>query len=323
MFSFLNPFALWALPIAAAPLIIHLVLLRRAQRLPFGDLTLLREAFRRSLPSSRLRQWLLLAARCLALAALVLAFARPVLHPASGGAAAADEGAAVVFLADVSYSMALDVRGRSRLRWAQEAGLAMLEKLSARDRVAVAGFSDRLEGEGLDWAGDRAAARAALERLKPGTGTTDFPAALAAAYKFLKPAKAGKRVIVLLTDGAAHGFKGAPPKVAVESLPGFDPQTLLVGLSWDADAGNAAVASLSAEPAAAQSASALGRARASLAFGQERIEARLWLSGEARPGWDASLWQGEAREDVRHVNLEPGLGAAVSFALRSNGGSGT
>ena len=71
MVSFLNPAVLWALPAAAAPILLHLFFLRRARRIRFSDLELLRTAYLKSLPSSRLRQWLLLAARCLLLAALI------------------------------------------------------------------------------------------------------------------------------------------------------------------------------------------------------------------------------------------------------------
>lgn len=319
--SFLNPAALWALPVASLPLLIHLVLLRRAKRLPFSDLTLLKEAFRRSLPSSRLKQWLLLAARCLALAALVLAFARPVLHPSAlgGSGAGAEAGAAVVFLADTSYSMGLESRGRPRLRWAADAGAAMLGKLSARDRVAVVPFSDSSQELRPEWSADAAAARGAFERLKPGTGTTDYGPALAAAYKLLKDSKAGRRVVVLLSDGAANGLKGAPPGTFLESLPGYDSSVLVLGLVWPETAENAAVAALASAPEGGRAAGGpLGAARArSLGgFGLERLDARLWLTGSARAGWDASLWQKDVREDVQHVAIEPGLGAAVSFTLR-------
>ena len=316
---------LWALPVAAAPFVIHLVLLRRARPLLFSDLTLLREAYRRSLPSSRLKQWLLLAARCLALAALVVAFARPVVHPAAAAGAGQQESAAVVFLGDVSYSMGLQVRGKTRVQWAADAGVQMLGRLRARDHAAVAAFSDRLEGAGLEWAPDLPSARAALERLKPGTAATDYGAALSAAYRFLKGVKAGRKAVVLLSDGAAHGFRAAPPEAVVTALPDYDPGVLLLGLSWPEAAENAAVASLSAETAGR---SAAGRpsaraARAVVTIGEEKVEARLWLTGPARPGLDASLWQKDRREDVRHVNLEPGLGAGVAFSLNPAAGSAT
>ncbi|MBI4425911.1 MAG: DUF4159 domain-containing protein [Elusimicrobia bacterium] len=309
MFSFLNPAALWALPAAAAPLLIHLVLLRRARRLPFSDLTLLREAYRRSLPSSRLRQWLLLASRCLALAALVLAFARPVVHPAAGAGAGAEETAAVVFLVDASYSMGLETRGRSAARWAAEAGVAMLGRLKARDRVAVAAFSDRIEGGGLEWASDPAAARAALEAAKPGTGTTDYRAALSAAYAFLKGARARRRVVVLLSDGAAHGAPQGLQDGWLEQLPGYDPDVLVLGLAWPEAGENGTVATLRSEPGAQP--------------GLERLDAKAALAGAPRSGWDASLWQRDAREDVRHFDLAPGPGASLSFALKPAAGAAT
>ncbi|MEK7382231.1 MAG: BatA domain-containing protein, partial [Elusimicrobiota bacterium] len=81
--NFAFPAALWALPAAGLPVLVHLLSRRAARRLPFSDLTLLSAIEARSRPRSRLREILLIVARCLLLACLVL-----------GGAGATVQGSA-------------------------------------------------------------------------------------------------------------------------------------------------------------------------------------------------------------------------------------
>ena len=68
--SFLNPALLIALPAIAVPLIIHLINRRRFRKKAWGPMTFLREAMREKRGHRRLREWLVLACRTLALAAL-------------------------------------------------------------------------------------------------------------------------------------------------------------------------------------------------------------------------------------------------------------
>ena len=124
--NFLAPAVAWALPLAAAPVIIHLLFLRRARTVWFSDLALLRRVYLQTLPSSRLRQWLLLALRCLVLAALVFAFARPVLRAGFSPMATGSDkqGLRLVLLLDTSYSMGYRQAGVTRLERARKAGRA-------------------------------------------------------------------------------------------------------------------------------------------------------------------------------------------------------
>ena len=75
--SFLSSLFLWALPLAAIPIVIHLLHRRRRQVVPWGAMQLLLE----SVPTRRriwhLNDFLLMLVRALVVAALVLAFARP------------------------------------------------------------------------------------------------------------------------------------------------------------------------------------------------------------------------------------------------------
>jgi hypothetical protein len=76
--NFALPAALWALPAAGLPALIHLLSRRAARRERFSDLTLLSAVETRQRPRARLREYALLAARTLLVLALVLAAAGPI-----------------------------------------------------------------------------------------------------------------------------------------------------------------------------------------------------------------------------------------------------
>ena len=76
--SFLQPAFLAALPLVALPIIIHLINQWRYQTVRWGAMMFLLAANRMSRGYARLRQWLIMAARMLAIAGLVLAVSRPL-----------------------------------------------------------------------------------------------------------------------------------------------------------------------------------------------------------------------------------------------------
>lgn len=219
--SFAFPAALWALPAAGLPVLVHLLSRRAARRRTFSDLTLLAAVEARSRPRSRLREALLLAARCLLLAALVLAAAGPAARGSS--AAAAGEGLDLVILLDASYSMrALDA-GVPRFERARAAGLRLLKRLSPDDRVAAGVFDESLR-EPLAWTDAEGAGRA-LARATAGLRGTDAAAALAAARVLLeRSARGRRRAVVVLGDGAAHMLPVPAPAPAEG--------TAVLGLRW-------------------------------------------------------------------------------------------
>jgi len=78
--NLINPGFLFALAAAAVPVLIHLLSRRRVPELPFSSLRFLRRSDRRSMRRVSLRRLLLLALRTVAIALVVLAFARPVVE---------------------------------------------------------------------------------------------------------------------------------------------------------------------------------------------------------------------------------------------------
>ena len=179
VFSFLNPSFLWALPVAAIPVIIHLLSRRRLPEISFPTTRFLKALEPNEVRRLRLRELLLLLLRTLALLFLVLAFARPSLTPRGAVTHAA---AAVGILVDDSASMtALDEQARPRMQGALARAVALSEAARAGDELYLA-RATRPEDPETGRARDRVRLARALERLEP----SPVPARLAEAARALR-----------------------------------------------------------------------------------------------------------------------------------------
>lgn len=122
---FLYPEYLWGLLTLLIPLIIHLFNFKRPRVVYFTNVAFLREVKSTATSRNRLRHWLILLARMLFLAMLVLAFARPVI-PAEGSASTQAGGTKVSIYLDNSYSLQNERDGQRLL----DAGKQTVEALS-------------------------------------------------------------------------------------------------------------------------------------------------------------------------------------------------
>lgn len=141
--AFLHPLVLWALPLAAVPIIIHLLNRRRFDTRRWAAMEFLLRAMQRNRRRLRMEQWLILALRTLAVLLLVFLVSRPQW---SGGALGGASTHHVVVL-DASASMAH--RGGTDTAFAR--GAAAIEDMAARLAESAGGDfmtlirSDRLE----------------------------------------------------------------------------------------------------------------------------------------------------------------------------------
>lgn len=81
--AFLNPMLLWALPLAAVPIIIHILNRRRFQKVPWAAMDFLLKAMKRNRKRLRMEQWLVLLLRVLAVLLLISLVSRPQLGGSS------------------------------------------------------------------------------------------------------------------------------------------------------------------------------------------------------------------------------------------------
>ena len=148
----LNPWLLLGLAAVALPVILHLAMRRRPQRISFPAAHLVRQSNVAGGGRARLRHLLLMALRMLVLALFVIIMARPVQPDSSISTVAGNAAAAVVLCFDNSPSMAYTVGGRSRLDEAVEQADAVLAGLPAGSRAAIvdlqsAGLVNQLQSD--------------------------------------------------------------------------------------------------------------------------------------------------------------------------------
>ena len=202
--TFLAPLFLLGLVAVAVPVIVHLVNRERRNAVAFPSLMFLRRVPFRSVRRQRIRHWALFALRCLALALLALAFARPFLDRESRNASAAGAGPReLVVLLDRSYSMAYGDRW-SRATAAAERATA---GIGAADRATLVLF----DHEAIATAGptgDLAVVRTAIREARPGVGSTRYAPALAVAQQLMDRAERPRREVVLISDFQRAGWDG-------------------------------------------------------------------------------------------------------------------
>src|SRR5256885_16552093 len=85
--AFAHPGYLWGLFAIALPILVHLFNQRRPRPLAFGAIEFVLRSQRQKARRLRLRQILLLALRCLLIAAVAMALSRPSLKPPGAQAA--------------------------------------------------------------------------------------------------------------------------------------------------------------------------------------------------------------------------------------------
>ena len=213
--SFLYPTFLWALVLLAVPVIIHLFYFRRFRKVYFSNVRFLREVKEETSMRSRLRNLLVLLLRCLAVAALVFAFAQPFLP--------VDEGVrlgrkAVSVYVDNSFSM--DARGdrAAVLQLAKDRARTIIEAYGAEDRFQV--VDNRLSGGSQRLVG-QVEALAAVEEIVIGPESRNMAEVMAQQQSALEDGEADNRIAYLISDfqRSAAIFENPDTATAVNLVP--------------------------------------------------------------------------------------------------------
>lgn len=103
--SFLEPLFLLGLLAGAVPIIVHLINRQKAVRRPFPALKLLQQSNQKIARSIKIRQWVLLALRVLAIVFLAIALAKPYVLSSRGITAEERMPTAVVFVVESGATM--------------------------------------------------------------------------------------------------------------------------------------------------------------------------------------------------------------------------
>jgi hypothetical protein len=193
--SFLAPILLAGLPLVALPIIIHLINQRRFQTIRWGAMMFLLAANRLSRGYARLRQWLIMAFRMLAIAGLIFAVARPL---ASGwlGLTAGGRPDTTIVLLDRSPSMQQTGGGAggTKLETGRKQLVQALKMLGSAHWVLVDSTTNKAfvieSPEGL----------LNVPAGEPASSSSDIPAMLQAAHDYIQTNKSGRTEIWICSD---------------------------------------------------------------------------------------------------------------------------
>jgi hypothetical protein len=194
--TFLQPLMLLALPLAALPVVIHLIHLHRRRQVKWAAMMFLMAAQRMNKGFSRLRQMLILALRVLVLTAIVLAVGRPL----SGGWLGLTGGApdTVIILVDRSASMSQKDPSTGATKTTaglQNIAKAITDAVGTRSRLVLI---DSALGKPVVLA--NAGALPSLPQTEQTDTAADIPALLQDALDYIVTNKTGRTDVWMLSD---------------------------------------------------------------------------------------------------------------------------
>jgi hypothetical protein len=212
---FLHPIYLFGLLAASLPILIHLLNRRKLQRVRFPAVRFILLSQKRISRSYRLRHWLLLALRTLAVVFLALLLANPIFQTGAGLFAGVGP-VSLVILFDNSLSMTWSADGNG-FKQAKEAARFLISSLNEGDR-AVLIPTNAAAREPFRLKSQKEVLLKDLERIEISDGSANFSAALSKAYELLNE-PAGQKEIRLITDMGLTGWDD----FSISSLKQYDP----------------------------------------------------------------------------------------------------
>jgi hypothetical protein len=206
---FLNPLMLAGLGGAALPLVLHLLSRARHRDVQWGAMMFLPGSDARQQRNARIKQIVLLAVRTAIVSLLAVALARPVLAGDWWRRVTPAGPTCTVLLLDCSTSMGYQINGQSRFDLARRAALDVVQNMSSGDEVSLVLLGvDDLQQPPAPSADLRSLALRLSEATVRPT-SCDAAAALDAAIRVLKSARAAQRRIVLVSDRQAVTWNNA------------------------------------------------------------------------------------------------------------------
>ncbi len=199
--SFLQPILLYALPLITLPIIIHLINQRRYQTVRWAAMMFLLAANRMSRGYARIRQWLIMAVRILALAGLIFAISRPL---AGGWLGLAGGGRAdtTIILLDRSPSMQQTGAGTGGSKL--ETGLSQLSRTLSTLGSTRWVLIDSANNKPREL--DSIADLPNLPSTGPVSASADLPGMLQTAHDYIKANKSGRTEIWICSDTRANDW---------------------------------------------------------------------------------------------------------------------
>ena len=201
--NFLQPLALFALPLIALPILIHLINQQRHRTLPWGAMMFLMSAKRMSKGMAQLRHLLIMLMRMLAIGALVFVVSRPLAGGWLGGAGLGKPDATLILL-DRSASMEMaDLQtGESKRSTALKKVAQLLEQNGYGTHLVLI---DSTNGQAHEV--DSPQALLNLPMTEATATSTDIPGMFESALAYLKANNSGRADIWICSDLNEHDWQ--------------------------------------------------------------------------------------------------------------------
>ena len=194
--TFLQPALLFALPLAALPVIIHLIHLYRRRQVKWAAMMFLLAAQRMNKGFSRLRQILILALRIIAIAAILFVITRPL----AGGWLGLLGGAPDTVLVLLDRSASMEQQNTATGVSKRAAGLRNLSK-AIKDAVGTRSRLVLIDSAlGKPQAIEKADALLDLPQTEATDTAADIPTMLQGALDYITANKTGRTDVWLLSD---------------------------------------------------------------------------------------------------------------------------
>ncbi len=280
----------------AMPLFLHLFNLRQPQTVEFSSLAFVKELQESAVQRVRIKEWLLLALRMLAIACLVMAFAQPTLTGSLGGAVGTAPTTHVVVV-DNSLSMAADGDGGSYFDQAVQHAQGVLDAVEEGDEVLLWPTARTEERRPAPIA-NADVARQALAELEPQAGGAPLAQALERAAQAASESDLPQTALYVASDFQASTLGDSLEAALPDDLP---VQLLPVDTRRQSNVGIADVTVTSRIAEVGQ---------------PVQLEATLVNHGpDPLPDYVASVYLAGERVAQATTTLEPGLETTVSFTV--------
>lgn len=204
--QFIYPSFLFALLALVIPIIIHLFQLRRYKKVVFSDIRFLKQITEQNQKQRNIKEWIILAARCLALACLVFAFARPFI-PFNQKEIVRNNKAISIFI-DNSLSMS---------QLGKEGQLLEVAKNKTKDIVSFYGDDDLFQILTNDFEGkhqrllDKKDFLLYLDEVKLSNQSKSFEKILSRQKQAFEEAPSATKIAYLITDLQQNQFNSLNP----------------------------------------------------------------------------------------------------------------
>ena len=214
--TFVYPAFLWALFAISIPIIIHLFNFRRYKKIYFSNVKFLKALQHESKSKSRLKEILILIARCLTISCLVIAFCQPVISDKTNTSINPGATAISIYI-DNSFSM----------ENVQKLGpLFDIAKLNAKEIVKAYGGGDKFQIITNDFEGkhqrfySKEDVLNKIDEIKISSSVKNFSDVLKRQYEFLKGSKLNNKKVYALTDAqkSTFDFESVKNDTSVKSI---------------------------------------------------------------------------------------------------------